>query len=70
MLEIVQAKDFKKYSKLIVELSTNKVVAAAVAANPALKSVLGKATRLINSSNNLRQITPSPVAEPSAESYR
>lgn len=43
-------------SKLIVELSTNKVVAAAVAANPALKSVLGKATGLINSSNNLPEL--------------
>lgn len=43
-------------SKLIGELSTNKVVAAAVAANPALKSVLGKATGLINSSNNLPEL--------------
>lgn len=43
-------------SKLIGELSTNKVVAAAVAANPALKSVLGKATDLINSSNNLPEL--------------
>ena len=43
-------------SKLIGELSTNKVVAAAVAANPALKSVLGKATGLSNSSNNLPEL--------------
>lgn len=43
-------------SKLIGELSTNKVVAAAVAANPALKSVLEKATGLINSSNNLPEL--------------
>ena len=43
-------------SKLIGELSTNKVVAAAVAANPARKSVLGKATGLINSSNNLPEL--------------
>ena len=43
-------------SKLIVELSTNKVVAAAVAADPSLKAILGQAKNLINSSNNLPEL--------------
>lgn len=43
-------------SKLIGELSTNKVVAAAVAADPSLKAILGQAKNLINSSNNLPEL--------------
>ena len=43
-------------SKLIGELSTNKVVAAAVAADPSLKAILGQAKNLINSSNNLLEL--------------
>ncbi len=43
-------------NKLISELSTNKVVQAAVAANPALLPVLNTATNLINSSNNLAEL--------------
>lgn len=43
-------------SKLIGELSTNKVVAAAVAADPSLKAILGQAKNLIDSSNNLPEL--------------
>ena len=43
-------------SKLIGELSTNKIVAAAVAADPSLKAILGQAKNLINSSNNLPEL--------------
>ena len=43
-------------SKLIGELSTNKLVAAAVAADPSLKAILGQAKNLINSSNNLPEL--------------
>lgn len=43
-------------SKLIGELSTNKVVSAAVAADPSLKAILGQAKNLINSSNNLPEL--------------
>ena len=43
-------------SKLIGELSTNKVVAAAVAADPSLKAILGQAKNLINSSSNLPEL--------------
>lgn len=43
-------------SKLIGELSTNKVVAAAVAADPSLKAILGQAKNLINSSNNVPEL--------------
>ena len=43
-------------SKLIGELSTNKVVAAAVASDPSLKAILGQAKNLINSSNNLPEL--------------
>lgn len=43
-------------SKLIGELSTNKVVASAVAADPSLKAILGQAKNLINSSNNLPEL--------------
>lgn len=43
-------------SKLMNELSTNKVVAAAIAKDPSLKAVLGQATGLINSSSNLPEL--------------
>ncbi len=43
-------------TKLMKELSTNKIIADAIAANPALKPILGQAIASINSSNNLPEL--------------